>query len=61
MMKYYKDALYIAARDAYDEEIVRTGMEELSIGEGKDFASKDEWIAARVQEWLEQAELERDA
>ena len=60
-MKYYKDALYIAANYAYNEEVVLPEMEELTIGEGKDFASKEEWIAARVQEWLEEAAIERAA
>ena len=54
-MKYYKDALYIAANYAYNEEVVLPDMEDLTIGDGKDFASKEEWVAARVQEWLEEA------
>lgn len=60
-MKYYKDALYIAANYAYKEEVILPGMEELTIGDGKDFASKEEWIAARVQEWLDEAAIKRAA
>ena len=58
-MKYYKDALYIAAEYAYKDEVVDCDMEEITIGDGKDFANKEEWIAARVQEWLEEAEMKR--
>ena len=54
-MKYYKDALYIAAGYAYHEEVEACDMEEITIGDGKDFASKEDWINARVQEWLEEA------
>jgi len=60
-MKYYKDALYIAAEQAYQAEVVKTEMEPLVIGEDYHFANKEEWIAARVQEWLEEAELLRVA
>ena len=60
-MKYYKDALYIAANYAYNEEVVLTDMEDITIGDRKDFASKEEWIAARIQEWLEEAAIERAA
>lgn len=58
-MKYYKDALYLAAAHEYKNEVEDPEMAEHIIGEGKDFASKEEWIEARVQEWLEQAALER--
>jgi len=58
-MKYYKTALYIAARYAYEEEVVRPGMVENIIGENEDFATKEYWVDARVQEWLDEAEIER--
>jgi predicted transcriptional regulator len=34
-------------------------MTSLVIGEGKDFETAQEWIDARVQEWLDEAALER--
>ena len=58
-MKYYKDALYVAANYAYREEVILTDMEWLIIGDGKDFNSKEEWISARIQEWLDEASLLR--
>ncbi len=58
-MKYYKDALYIAAEEAYKSEIVDTDMVWATIGEDNDFATKEEWIKARIDEWLEQAAIER--
>jgi hypothetical protein len=58
-MKYYKDALYIAARQAYREEVVLPEMVELTIGKGLDFETAQDWIEARMQEWLDDAELER--
>lgn len=57
-MKYYKDALYIAAAYAYESEVVQPEMEQLIIGEGKGFETRREWIEARVEEWLEEAEIE---
>jgi hypothetical protein len=58
-MKYYKDALYIAARYAYTEEVVRPEMVEIVIGTGKEFETAQDWIEARMQEWLDEAALER--
>lgn len=52
-MKYYKDALYIAAASAYKDEVVDTDMEYLLIGEDGDFATKEEW--------LDEAAIERAA
>ena len=60
-MKYYKDTLYIAANYAYNEEVVWPDMEDITIGDDKNFSSKEEWIAARVQEWLDEAAIERAA
>lgn len=60
-MKYYKDALYVAADQAYESEVVQTDMEHIVIGDGNsaEFSSRKEWIEARVTEWLEEAALER--
>lgn len=59
MTKYYKDALYIAAEHSYKDEIVDTDMVEHTIGEKMDFASREEWIVSRVNEWLEEADIRR--
>lgn len=61
MKKYYKTALYIAAKAAYQSEVVDTEMVELLIGKDNDFATPEEWIETRVTEWLEEAELDRNA
>ena len=61
MKKYYKAALFIAAKAAYDNEVVDTQMVDSMIGKDCDFATREEWIEARVTEWLEEAELEKSA
>lgn len=58
-MKYYKDALYIAAKAAYREEVVLPEMTNFVVGKGKEFETEQDWIEARVQEWLEEAAIER--
>lgn len=58
MRKSYKKALYIAAQVAYENEVVDTQMVESMIGKDCDFATKEEWIQARVEEWLEEAALQ---
>lgn len=57
----YKKALRIAAEQAYEEEVVSTGMEPLIVGEDNDFANKKEWVDARIDEWLEMAMSENKA
>lgn len=56
-MRKYKAALFIAAKAAYQDEVIDTDMEDSTVGEGGDFETKEEWIQARVDEWLEEAEL----
>jgi hypothetical protein len=58
-MKYYKNALYIAAKAAYKDEVIDTGMFSLTIGDDEEFATAQDWIDARVQEWLDDAALAR--
>jgi hypothetical protein len=55
---HYKKALYIAAEEAYEKEILDTAMKELLIGEDKDFLDKEDWVTCRISEWLEAAEEE---
>lgn len=45
-------ALRLAAEEAYASEVEQSGMEDIIIGEGKDFKDKEEWIKERVEEWL---------
>lgn len=50
-----RTALRIAAEAAYQSEVADTLMETLMIGKDKVFASRDEWVESRIQEWLEEA------
>lgn len=62
-MRSYIQALYVAAQEAYESEVVQPDMEWSIIGESGDYDSKAEWIEARVAYWLEEAEagnLDRD-
>ena len=59
MKFYYKEALRVAAEQAYKDEVIDTCMEELIIGEDNDFYDKQDWIACRMAEWLEEAEINR--
>ena len=61
MSKYYKGALYIAAEYAFNDEVVVPDMIDSVIGKDCDFETKEEWIQARVDEWLEEAALKRGA
>lgn len=45
--KYGKIILSLA-EELYKNEVVDTAMERLLIGEGKDFASKEDWIDYRI-------------
>jgi hypothetical protein len=49
-------ALHEAAMEAYQAEVVDTGMVDLTIGEDMDYATAGEWRAARMDEWLAEAE-----
>ena len=53
--KSYKRALLIAAEEAYKSEVVDTGMVEHYIGEWHDYASREDWIECRIQEWLDES------
>lgn len=52
-----KQALKIAAEEKYYDEVVRTEMEAMVIGQGCDFVSKEEWVLAKILEWLTAAEI----
>ena len=54
MANKYLKALYVAASEACENEVVQPDMEEMVIGEGKDYLSREEWIQSRLDYWLEQ-------
>jgi len=51
-------ALRIAAEESYQRDLVDTGMEKYTIGEGFEYADKADWIALKIDEWLETAGIE---
>ena len=50
-------ALRIAAVEAYHSEVLETGMYELVIGTGKEYPTADMWIRDRINQWIQEAEL----
>ena len=51
----WNNALYIAAIEAYENEVVETEMERLIIGEYLEFESREAWISNQVVQWLQAA------
>lgn len=56
--KYYKQALYRAAEEAYQDQVIDTEMYDNLIGEGKEFESKEQWIEEKVQMWIYPTEVD---
>lgn len=54
-------ALRIAAEDAYKEEVIETDMKDILIGEGKDYANREEWLEDRLESWSRRVTLARMA
>lgn len=54
-------ALRLAAVEAYKAEVIHTDMQSVVIGEDKDYATADEWMDARIDEWLGEAAKELKA
>ena len=50
----WKKIVYFAAEEAYNNEVIDTEMKDMIIGEGLYFASKEDWIEARIQEWKDE-------
>lgn len=48
-------ALRVAAAEAYQNEVISSLMEENTIGEGNEYADKDDWLQSKISEWYEQA------
>jgi len=47
-----KRALRIAAEEAYQNEVIDTGMKEHIIGPGMEYFSKEDWIESKIIGWL---------
>lgn len=41
-----------AAESAFETEIIQTGMECLTVGQGKEFESKQDWVLQRIDDWM---------
>lgn len=48
----FRRALKRAASEAFESEVVQTQMLELTIGEGQEFANREEWIQHRIEGWM---------
>jgi uncharacterized protein YheU (UPF0270 family) len=44
----HRAILRIVVEEMYEREVVETLMEHQIIGEGKDYASKEDWIESRI-------------
>jgi len=49
-------ALQVAAEEAYQRDLVDTGMVDSYIGPRCEFASKDDWLSCKMDEWIAEAE-----
>ena len=52
----YKNALLVAATEAYELEVVDTDMERHIIGPDLEYESQEQWIKARMESWIHEAE-----
>lgn len=52
-----RQALRLAAVEAYVSEVIETEMYDLLIGTDKTFPTRDFWIQDRIDYWIEMAEL----
>jgi hypothetical protein len=50
-----RGALFLAANEAYQSEIVQTEMEKLTVGTGKEYEDRYEWIKQRREYWISEA------
>lgn len=51
-----ENALRVAAEEAYNEEIIDTLMEDITIGEDNEYVSKEDWIDERIEKWYKVVE-----
>ena len=54
----YTNALIIAANEAYQNEVVDTGMEAYEIGDVGQYKDRNDWIECKITSWL--YELDKD-
>lgn len=50
-------ALRIAAEEAYERDLVDTCMEKYTVGAGKEYESKQDWLDCKIEERFEIAEV----
>jgi len=48
----YKNALIIAANEAYQNEVVDTGMESYEIGDNGYYRDRKDWIECKITSWI---------
>lgn len=51
-----RTALRIAAEEAYQRDVVDTGMVDLVVGPGNDFSDREDWIEQKMDEWHDAAD-----
>ena len=52
MRTNWKKALYFAARQAYNNEVIDSQMKDSLIAEGNEYMDEWDWIEQKVQEWI---------
>lgn len=52
MVKILAKALWAAASQAYEEEIVFTQEEDDLIGLGREYESREDWTEQRIRDWV---------
>jgi hypothetical protein len=50
-----RGALFLAANEAYKSEVVQTEMESLTVGDGKEYEDRYDWIKQRREYWISEA------
>ena len=55
-MNKWRKALFVAAEEAFESEVVETQMVSIIIGKLNEFSSREDWIDSKVCEWLEVAD-----
>lgn len=55
-IKVLQEAIKLAAKEAYQHEIIDTCMEGIEIGGDRDYETKEDWLEVRIDSWVEEAE-----
>jgi len=53
-------ALMVAADEAYKNEVVDTEMRDMTIGPGREYASKADWVMQRFEHWQSESASQID-